>query len=1344
MIKTFLLITYLLIGIANTSTASEYHFRNINTADGLSHQQVEALVQDNDGNIWIGTRNGLCRYDGYTMQTYFHNDDDAYSLPHSFIHALLVDSHRRLWICTQEGVCRYLPASDNFKCYTSPHGNLSSIVETAQGKIICGGNELTIYDEQTDHFSTIPSLGYGFIVNLAADRKGNLYVATNKTIYSYNADMSKIRYLAKGYYENFLSGYDCVVPMLFDHAGRLWMGINGNGATCIDIKTGSSKIYDTAATTDGLVRVIREDSHHRIWMGTEKGIVIVNTDGTTNTLRHNFLSSNQLSDNAIYSILFDRDDNAWIGSYFGGVDLLTSGSRRFSLWKPKNDAESICGEVPRQMVETTPGSVWIATEDGGVSVMDMKSRTFSQFKTIPQIGSNVHCLYYDRLSADLWIGTFRHGLFRYNLITRQTRSYGYAQGLPSVSIFSIAAQRNGRLWVATTSGLRLYDSSTDTFRPIGNNVVDKYFAYTLCIDKADNLWVGMSNKGLYLIDSHSTKAKLIGDNKTRGLKDNYITTLFEDKNGRVWVGTNNNGLYYYNRKIDTFVPFANTILPQKITICSINEDMQGRLWIGTGSGLYLYTRQSGQTLRLTTTDGLPTNQFNFQSSLITSDGTMLIGTVRGLVGLHPADIVGNAKPLRVYMKRLVINSQVMNASTSDSPLTKTLDNEEEIHLSHSQARTFSVEYGVIQPSNASSVRYMVMFEGIDKSWRDVGTERTFHGYNLSSGTYHLHVKANNGTSGWDNCPEKVLTIVVEPPFYLSIWAYLFYILLASVSLAIIFRMASERIKERNALRMANIEKEKMKEMDKERADFFTAVTHELKTPLSLIEAPLKCVMRSDVTTQTKRNIETALRSASKMERIISELVTFNKMDADTSPFYVQKGNPMPFAANVAKQYCEMAKARQITFSYNGEDNGEEVWFAPNAVERILDNLISNAFKFTPDGGSVDVKCSVEEGSDGKAAFLRLEVVDTGIGIASEEKDKIFRRYYQTKRGYNVNNGGWGIGLSLVKMLAERHKGTVSMESELGKGSRFTVMLNVQTKAFGEECRLPGDKKSVKVDADSPTTPLPDVFPDSDHDRAESEDGDGGTILFVEDNVELTAFLVQYYSRAYTVITTSDGAEALRLAHERDVQIVVADVMMPTMDGLTLCRRLKGDLLTSHIPIILLTAKDQNTDVVEGYRSGADGYLTKPFDPTVLELQIRNITRLYKMRQRKIANATSEDLTTIPMSDSDKDFIRRLGTFVDSKFTDSDFSIADITQELGVSRSMLYVKMKNLVGMSMGDYIRKKRLDMARKLLAEGHNVSEVAYRSGFTDPNYFSKTFKKYVGITPSEYITMLEKEKNN
>lgn len=1333
---------------AGGSTHSDYHFTHIKSANGLPHQQVETMAFDGMGRLWIGTRNGLACYDGYSFTTYYHDPGDSTSLSHNFVIKLLVDSRNDLWVGTEKGVCRYCPETDNFRSYDVGGERVGRIVETLDSTIIIGGSNLRKFDRKAQTFRRMPRQDEGYIVGLAVSPDNRVFVSTNKSLAWYDAAIESCTFLDPALYSDFLMGFDDIVPMFFDSAGRMWIGRNGKGVMCIDLQSGDKTIYDVPVLTNGTVRAIAEDNRHCIWLGTEMGLNVIDTaTGEVVGMRQDLVNNNKLNDNAIYCIVPDRHDNIWIGTYFGGINLLCRNYSRFHWTAPGYDPMSLRGKAIRRIAEPVAGTLWLATEDGGINIMDLQSHRIEPFNRIDRLGTNVHELYHDKTTGEMWIGSFRNGLFCYNLGSGATRHYMAGDcGLGSNAIFSVVGQTlpDGalRVWIGSTQGLRWYNRATDSFVKINHPVLDIDFVYCMTVDSGGNLWAGTVNHGLFRIDAATGKVQgwdIAADPACDGLRDCYITSIYENGHGFMLVGTNNGGLHKMDMATMKIHPVEETV-GKFGTICGLTGDDRGCLWMSTSNGLFAIDAATMHMRHFTIGDGLPENQFNFASAMQASDGNMYFGTVNGLVSFSPDVEKAADHPLQVHLWDLLINNRGVTAGVSGSPLEAVLDQTKELRLDYDQSRTFTICYGIVDPASAQSTVYQVYVEGIDRSWRDVGAQRTFTAMDFAPGTYKLMIRGATSPDGWGDAPVRELVIKIAPPLYLSVWAFIVYIVLLLLVAWVVYHFVNLRIREKNSIRLSKIEKEKSDELNREKMEFFTNISHELKTPLSLILAPLKYLSQHQpMTGDSQKRLGVAITNTNKMVGLIDELVTFNRVESGNFQLYLQQGNPLVFIETMTRYFYESAQEKHIAIHLFTENNGETVWFSTNYLERIINNLLSNAIKYTHEGGEIDVRASIEEGEDSNI-YLCLEVRDNGIGIAPEEVENIFRKYYQTKRGYNTNHTGWGIGLATVKRLVEIHKGSIGVESVMGEGSTFRVRLNVTPEAFDPSCRITAAGASGASEpsyrrAVTPVADAPEEVPDY------ARTADRTSILIVEDNAELLRFLAESFSKAYNVYTAVNGKDALKITAEYPVDIVVSDVMMPEMDGITLCEHLKNDLATSHIPVILLTAKNDEDSIMRGFESGAEAYVAKPFDPQILELRVKNILRARRKFLKSIVDVDASDHEAEPGEETpalnafDKEFITRINSLVEANLDNSEFAIADITREFGISRSLLHIKMKSLFNASMTDFIKKKRLSVACRLLKEGYNVSETAYRTGYSDPNYFTKVFKKEFGQTPTEFL---------
>lgn len=588
----FLFVLVVVIQPTAISAQENYFFTHLKSDAGLPHQQVESMAFDHNGLLWVGTRNGLAKYDGYSFVTYYHSQNDETSIPHNFIRQIYVDSENNVWIGSDREVCRYQRETDDFRRYDVKDEPITRITETLDGSIICTGMKVFKKKKGEDVFHQMPRQIESFVVGLDVSPDNRVFVATNQSISYFTSEMVSETVLDSSVYADFLSGFDAIVPLFFDKSGLLWIGRDGNGIMSLNLSTGEKKIYDASRLTDGTVRVITEDSKGNIWLGTERGITIIDpASGVINKVAQRFGNSRTLSDNAIYCIVPDNQDNIWIGTYFGGINLMLRDAIQFHWTAPGYEVGTFSGKAIRGIAEPEKGKLWLATEDGGINIYDTEHKQVEKFNQIPDLGSNVHELFYDKETGDMWIGTFRNGLFRYNLQTHTYKHYtAFNSGLKSNAVFAITRQNNDqrRLWIATTLGLMCYDPESDSIIQSNHPALDTDFIYCLHPDLTGNLWVGTVNRGLFRVDGETGEVKgwsksAISDDG--GLNDNYVTSIYEDNNGRVFVGTNNGGVQIINSKNFNFRNFTDT---QNTfgTVCAIKQDMADNIWITTSNGLY--------------------------------------------------------------------------------------------------------------------------------------------------------------------------------------------------------------------------------------------------------------------------------------------------------------------------------------------------------------------------------------------------------------------------------------------------------------------------------------------------------------------------------------------------------------------------------------------------------------------------------------------------------------------------------------------------------------------------------------------------------------------------------------
>lgn len=1288
-------------------------FSHLTTGNGLLQSHITCILQDRRGLIWFGTRNGLYRYNGYDFQPFTRLINDSTSLPDNFVRALCQDRQGRIWIGTDKGVCRYRAETNDFLRYDGLSGQVFSIAEDANGSIYCSSAILYTVDQARRQLIPVCLSDGKTIVQganvLATDRNGLLWVGGRQGLHAYRPQSQG---MVSPYGEALDSNF--ITALHADAAGRIWAGKNGRDLICYDQTTGEVSHYETGTSlTNNVVRTIASDRQGRTWVGTERGLVIISPDGHTETLCQDYSNPFSLSDNAVYSILCDNEDNVWIGTYFGGVNLYSSASSRIKYYAPGNQPGKLKGKAVRQMAEENPETLWIATEDGGLNLLDRANGTISRVTVSGMSSDNVHSLAIDS-HRNLWIGTFMGGLTCYNLDTHATRTYNNKNSsLTENNIFALCTDDDGNLWAGTTAGLFRYDYGRQQLEPIHTAPLNHAFVFHLCSDKEGRIWIGTRYNGLVSYDNttgltHHYKAGTADGQLT----DDYITTLLVTRSGQLWVGTNNGGLFRKNGDA-TFESMIRSGVLTETCIYGLAESPEGSVWITAGNSIYRLDPATRTATMLSGGEELPTGHFNYTSALCDTYGNLWFGTVDGLVSFRPEQVMSEPSFPPVQLLPLTLAGE----KECD------IDALQSITLSYSEAATIGIAFAAIQPAHTQGIVYEVKMEGLGSGWQYVGTQRKIYYSHLPSGRYVFSVRASSTRGVFSDSNVRSITIIIRPPFYATWWAYMAYVLLLGAFLWWLWRHYHRRQREKRMAYEMRIEKEKLEKLDQMKQTFFTDISHEFKTPLSLIIAPAHRLLHDVKGGKAKENIETILKGAGTMQSLLDELVEAGGLRDIHQRLKTVYGNPLALINDVSNRFQPLADEKGMVYNIEIEDWEAEGSYSPEAVEKIVSNLLSNAFKFTPQGGTVELAATLSPHGE-----LCISVSDTGIGMDEETMSHIFEKFYQANADGNKSQG-WGVGLAVTKRLVEAHSGMITVSSEPGRGSTFTATLQVQPAV--STLKDADDDKAVAVPTAEAAEP---------HNREVGR----STVLIVEDNPDMLQFLTSIFEGEFQLFTATDGQQALDqigAAHLPD--IIVSDVMMPRLSGTELCRAVKSDILTAHIPVILLTAKSGTMATREGYELGADAYIEKPFDPAVLLLQVKNTLKTRDNNRRLFNESASLDISVMANNRYDEKLLRDIRKIVEENISNSDFCVNDVCMGVGVSRTKLHVKLKSLINMSIGEYIREMRVRKAKELLLSGHTPTDTAYATGFSDPNYFAKCFKKSTGLLPREFVTQ-QQEKNN
>lgn len=1317
-------------------------FKNLNNFSELPHNSVSSIEQDSEGYMWFATRSGLCRYDGYTLINHTNNPNDSNSISNNFVSRICHDEvNKCLWVTTDEGFCKYNYADKKFKRYeiSNSSGNVTGtqFFRLKDGSLILiTNNGLYLYDNKKDKFVLFFADNHDRnyeISSIAQDEFNTLWIATSKGLLSYNLQnkkpISKIPPLAE--YEKIRKSRISFMQM--GNENQLWFTIGLNEMYVFDL--GQNVITKMNGFVNNVFRSLITDKAGNTWIGTEKGILVY--DKNLTLLKHFKQEPTDLSkldDNAIYCIYKDKFENIWVATYFGGVYYFIEGTQNFSVYPKGLSNKHLSGKAPRQIINGNNNDLWIATEDGGISNLNLSQKVISQYgldiKPLMLKTLNIHSLLLDK-SNKLWIGSFGQGLSRFDTKTKSLLNYNKDnQKLNAQYVFSLMEDKDGDVWAGTLTGLHLYNRKSDVFENIQwAGGLSSHFIYCLASDNDNSIWVGTRKRGLFRLNKSSKQYKKIIFSQP---EISFITYIFVDSRQHLWVGTNY-GVYELNTKGQLIHKRTTADGLPSNAVKTIVEDNEKNIWLSTEKGLCRLDISKKTVKKFSESDGIPVNQFNYASACKTPSGELFFGTINGLVSFQPSALNKIDNKFNV----LFTSIRIAGEDYPISILNKNNSRFSQITLDYDQAKSFTVEFSGMNFRFGKDTYYATKLEGADNDWQYIGKQHQLNFSKLKHGKYLLHVKAGNDGLVWDEKSIGTLEITIKPPFWLSIWAYLIYIIFLAILFYYIYIFSKSRLN-----LMVNLKAEKslrldMEELNRQKINFFTYISHDLKTPLTLILSPLQRLYQSATNESEKSKLEVILRNANRMHYLVDELLTLSKIEMKQMRINVRKGDVFLFIAEVSKIFELYAKDRNIDFSMQLQSNQSfDVWFSPSKLERIIYNLLTNAFKYTRPNGMVLLTAKLT--ADDEFTYLELTVEDSGRGIPANHLKQIFDNYYQVEKTDHYK--GFGIGLSLTKSLVTIHKGTIDVESSEGEGTKFIVKINVSENAYDAEQRLSEgiSVEDIQKHNDRMQQTLA-LLPEYSKQSKESSDN-RPTLLIVEDNEEMNNYLEDIFSSQYRVVKAYNGQEGYKSVFREIPDLIISDVMMPVMNGIEFLNKIKNNLSTSHIPVVLLTAKTDEADFTEGYLHGADAYITKPFNAQNLELLVSNLQKTKKSNIEHFKQEDELNVSQLASNPRDVKFIENLVKLIHDNLQDEDFGVAEIVSNMGVSRSLLHTKLKSLANASITEFVRSIKMKEARKHLMNGLNVSEASYSVGMSDPNYFTKCFKKQFNITPTEFINSLKK----
>ena len=1321
--------------------AQSYQFKHLEVSDGLSNNSVNTICKDRDGFMWFGTTTGLNRYDGYTFKIYQHAENDPGSLPDNYITDIVEMPDGRFWVNTGRGYVLFDKEQDCFITdVTGFMKNLESGGVPEQVFVDREGNTcLSVAGEgcyrykeggKRLFFSYVEhSLSEHGVTQIAECSDGLLLIYNTGLLVCLDRATLAIKWKSDEIKKYIPAGKTIEFSLFVDRDNCIWayslMGIWAYDCGTKSWRTDLTAIW--SSRPDVIIHAVAQDIEGRIWVGKDyDGIDVLEkeTGKVTSLVAHDD-NGRSLPHNTIYDLYADRDGIMWVGTYKKGVSYYSESIFKFNMYEW---GDITCIE------QADENRLWLGTNDHGILLWNRSTGKAEPFwrDAEGQLPNPVVSMLKSK-DGKLWVGTFNGGL--YCMDGSRVRSYkeGVGNTLASNNVWALVEDDKGRIWIASLGGgLQCLEPVSGTFETYtsSNSALLENNVTSLCWVDNNTLFFGTANQGVGMMDMRTREIKKIqGQSGNVKLSNDAVNHVYKDSRGLVWIATRE-GLNVYDTRRHVFLDLSSVAEAKGNFIAAITEDQERNMWVSTsrkvirvtvasdGKGSYLFDSRAYNS-----EDGLQNCDFNQRSIKTLHNGIIAIGGLYGVNVFAPDHIRYNKMLPNVMFTGLSLFDEAVKVGQSYGGrvlIEKELNDVENVEFDYKQ-NIFSVSFASDNYNLPEKTQYMYKLEGFNNDWLTLplGVHNvTFT--NLAPGKYVLRVKAIN-SDGYVGIKEATLGIVVNPPFWMSWWAYLLY----AVGLVIVLFLARYRMlkREREKFHLQQIENEvaKNEEINNMKFRFFTNVSHELRTPLTLIISPLEGMLKETTDELQSTRLQLMYRNAQRLLHLVNQLLDFRKGEMSTHQLSLSEGDIISYVHSVCNSFLLMADKKHIQFSFFSGIDTFSMAFDADKVGKIVMNLLSNAFKFTPEGGRVTVMI---EHVAGTPDILEIKIADTGIGISDVDKEHIFERFYQAGHKGVEETTGNGIGLSLVRDFVTLHEGEVKVFDNIGMGSVFVIQFpvkHVETQVqLPEETGMPaGDEEDKEMKEEA---------------REEMERKNFPLLLIVDDNEDFRIFMRYSLELQYRVKLAVNGKEAWEMMQEELPDLVISDVMMPQMDGNELCRLIKQDKRTAHIPVILLTARQNTEAKLEGLQTGADDYVTKPFNMTILVLRIRKLielSRYHRVTQGMIDPAPSE----IVITSLDEKLIEKAIKYVEDNMSRTELSVEELSRELGMSRVHLYKKLLQITGKTPIEFIRVIRLKRAAQLLRESQlHVSEVAFEVGFNNPKYFSRYFKDEFGVLPSVY----------
>ncbi|WP_455584279.1 hybrid sensor histidine kinase/response regulator transcription factor [Bacteroides sp.] len=1344
---------------------ADYHDIQINRldrSDGLSNSNVLSIEQDSFGFIWIATESGLNRFDGKSFVSYKHNRLQPHSLACNAINKLLIDDEGHLWIATtHEGLDRYNHETDDFTHYfpTGEEGDISgpaitdlSLSHNGNIWVATYYNGLNLFDKKQNKFvhydvdeNNPNSIREDIILKVYEDKQKQLWVGyRTKGLSVFDFGANKATHFIHDPSDPHSLPSNVVLAILQDRYDNIWVGTE-KGLSLYNRSTKSFINFshdpkNPKSLISDKVMAIYEMADGKIWVGTENGGIsildisfpILNQDKIEFQNIYSGDSKEMLNHNSVYSLFQDCYGNVWVGTFGGGINFISKYPDFFSKLEYipySNHKHSLNYRIPWGICEAPDGKIWIGTDGGGINVLNTVTGEVEVIKASPQtIGDNaVLCALTDSRGR-MWFGTYRGGVSYYDSSSGKFKQFIHhpkdSSSLPSMDVRTVFEDRNGRILIGTMDGLCLFNPTTETFHTytakdglVGNN------CRTIAEDKNGNYWIGHHGGATLLNKDLSVKERFYSDrDNEKSLLSENVYTIYKDKKDRIWLGTEN-GLSYRDEQKNAFIHYTTNEGLEDNAVRAITEDENGFLWLSTNSGISRFDPSSGHFNNYNYKDGVPLGEFMDNSCLRSRSGLIYFGSRNGLCYFSPNHLLERIEAPSVSFTRFDLFNEPLLPDMKGT-LKKNIVYADKVKLDHNQ-NVFSIHYSVTNFALQKKTVFRYKMEGMDTQWIE-DREHGFASYkNIPPGRYTFKVEASVDNQDWSE-KAAVLDIEILPPVWLRWWMKLLYLLLSLTLIVYLYRVYRNRTVLKRNLLIEKLHLKEVEELNKEKLQFFTNISHDIKTPLTLIISPIEDLLKIELTPEINKKLNLVYHNANLLLKLFNRLLDFRKIENGHSKLYLTRGNIISTVQDVCVSYKELKQNDSIKFVYSSEVDKRVIWYDREKVFSIVDNLISNAFKYTTEGL---ISVSVRETKKAEKEYVEIEVKDTGIGLTEKERECIYDRFYQVKNMSVAT--GTGIGLSLVKNFVALHQGEIYLDSTKGVGSCFRITIS---------CSLSPDMGDPDL-TDNPSEMEEELLEEAPVDRLTEELMMNKKILLVvDDNKDIREYVQSCFENEFRVLSADNGMAALAIIQQELPDIVISDVMMEGMDGNELCRSVKNNEATSHIPVILLTARTSMSDKQEGYDAGADSYVTKPFSSELLVTRVHNILQTRQKMTDYISksffNAQSPEQQERADAVKQNKLIKELIQLVEENMADERVDIEFLSSQLCLSHSSLFRKVKALTGLSINEFVRGIRMQKAKEFLLSGdYSVSEVAFKVGINSMRYFRQCFKEHYGVTPTDFI---------